>query len=75
MKKIIILIFILSTILCTILCGRKASCETITVYSRSTFVFDNIDINLKRGYWVEDYDIDYENNVIILDLYKEELSD
>lgn len=71
MKKIIILIFMLSAVLC----GCTASNETIEVYSKSTFVFDNININLKRGYWVEDYDIDYENNVIILDLYKEELSD
>ena len=68
MKKIIILLFALSTILC----GCTASNETIEVYSKSTFIFDNININLQRGYWVKDYNVDYDNNVITLNLYKDE---
>ena len=70
MKKIIILIFVLSTILC----GCKREHETIEVYSKDQLVFDNIIINLKSGYWVKDYNIDYENNVVTLNLYEEEIS-
>lgn len=69
MKIIIILIFVLSTILC----GCENEHETIEIYSKDETVFDNININLKSGYWVKDYNIDYENNVIILNLYEEEL--
>ena len=57
-----------------ILCGCKRKHETIEVYSKDDFIFDNININLKSGYWVKDYNIDYENNVVTFNLYEEELS-
>lgn len=68
-KKIIILLIALSTILCGCCKSRN---EIIAVYGKSVFIFDNININLKNGYWVRDYHIDYENNVITFDLDKEE---
>ena len=57
-----------------ILCGCKRKHETIEIYSKNGFIFDNININLKSGYWVKDYNIDYENNVVTFNLYEEELS-
>lgn len=69
MKKIIILLFALSTILCG--CTARNN-ETIQIYSRYNTIGDDININLKSGYWVKDYNVDYENNVITLNLYKEE---
>jgi hypothetical protein len=70
MKRIIFLLFMLSTILCG--CSNKT--ETIEIYSRGGTIGDNININLKSGYWVKDFSIDYENNVVTLNLYEEELN-
>ena len=49
--------------------------ETIEIYSRGSTIGDNININLKSGYWVKDFSIDYENYVVTLNLYEEELND
>ena len=35
------------------------------------FIFDDSTINLKEGYWVRDYNIDYENGVVTLNLDKD----
>jgi serine protease inhibitor len=65
--------FVLMIILLTLLCGCKRKNETVIVYSRKDISYDNININLKSGYWVEDYNIDYENNVITLNLYEDDV--
>ena len=71
MKKSVILLFMLSIILCG--CTTRNN-ETIEIHSKGNTIGDNININLKNGYWVKDYNIDYENNVVTLNLYEEELS-
>ena len=71
MKKVTILLCMLSIFLCG--CNVRKH-ETIVIYSRKDMIADNININLKSGYWVEDYDIDYENNVVTLKLYEEEVN-
>ena len=49
-------------------CANKH--ETITVDSKSDWIFDDITINLKEGYWVRDYSIDYEKGIVTLNLDK-----
>ena len=68
-KNIIVLILILSFVLCG--CTARNN-ETIEIYSKGNTIGDNININLKSGYWVKDYNIDYENNVVTLNLYVDE---
>ena len=70
-KNIIVLILILSFVLCG--CTARNN-ETIEIYSKGSTLDDNININLKSGYWVKDFNIDYENNVVTLNLYEEEVS-
>lgn len=55
----------------TSLTGCANKNETITINSKEDWVFDDITINLKEGYWVRDYNIDYENGVITLNLDKD----
>lgn len=58
-------------LLLTMLCGCANEHETIEIYSKDDLIFDDININLKSGYWVKDYSIDYENNVVVLNLYQD----
>lgn len=62
MKKTIFMI-ILS---CMFLTGCNRKADTITIEGRATDVFDNSIIQLKEGWFVEEYSIDYENKQIIL---------
>ena len=45
--------------------------ETIIVNGKSIFNEDNININLKKGYWIRDYTIDYDKGQVIMNLEKE----
>lgn len=54
----------------TSLTGCANKHETITINSKSDWIFDDITINLKEGYWIRDYSIDYENGVVTLNLDK-----
>ena len=45
--------------------------ETIVVNGKSIFNEDNININLKKGYWIRDYTIDYDKGQVIINLEKE----
>jgi hypothetical protein len=66
---------ILSVVLGLTLCFGMTGCankhETITINSYDDFIFDDITISLKEGYWVRDYNIDYENGVVTLNLDKD----
>lgn len=66
---------ILSVVLGLTLCFGMTGCankhETITINSYDDFIFDDINISLKEGYWVRDYNIDYENGVVTLNLDKD----
>ena len=68
MKKII---FALLVLLTTGLCGCSHKNESIVIYGRTNNTNDNININLIPGYWVQDFSVDYENNVVTLGLYEE----
>lgn len=70
MKKKILAV-VLGLTLCFGLSGCVNKHETITINSHDDFIFDDITINLKEGYWVRDYNIDYENGVVILNLDKD----
>ena len=63
--------FILLVLLTTGLCGCSYKNEKITIYSRTNNTYDNININLIPGYWVQDFSVDYENKVVTLNLYEE----
>ena len=69
MKKKI-LAFVLGLTLCFGMTGCANKHETITINSKSDWIFDDITINLKEGYWVRDYSIDYENGIVTLNLDK-----
>ena len=69
MKKI--KTFILLVLLTTGICGCSYKNEKITIYSRTDYTNDNININLIPGYWVKDFSVDYENKVVTLNLYEE----
>lgn len=71
MKKKILVIMLVVGIVTTSLTGCANKNETITVNSKEDWIFDDITINLKEGYWVRDYNIDYENGVITLNLDKD----
>ena len=45
--------------------------ETIVVNGKSMLRDDNININLKKGYWIRDYTIDYDKGQVIMNLEKE----
>jgi hypothetical protein len=45
--------------------------ETIVAYGKSIFRDDDININLKKGYWIKDYTIDYDKGQVIINLEKE----
>lgn len=70
MKKKILAV-VLGLALCLGMTGCANKHETITINSRDDLIFDDITINLKEGYWVRDYNIDYENGVITLNLDKD----
>ena len=70
MKKKILAVA-LGLALCFEMTGCANKHETITINSRDNFIFDDITINLKEGYWVRDYNIDYENGVVTLNLDKD----
>lgn len=70
MKKKILAV-VLGLTLCFGMTGCANKHETITISSYDDFIFDDITINLKEGYWVRDYNIDYENGVVILNLDKD----
>lgn len=70
MKKKILAV-VLGLTLCFGMTGCSNKHETITINSHDDLFFDNITINLKEGYWVRDYNIDYENGVITLNLDKD----
>lgn len=70
MKKKILAVA-LGLALCFGMTGCANKHETITINSRDNFIFDDITINLKEGYWVRDYNIDYENGVVTLNLDKD----
>lgn len=69
MKKIIAVVALFATAMCLTSCHNMDSKrEHIEVFSKTYWVSDNINIDLKEGYWVEDYDIDYNNNRVVLHL-------
>ena len=68
-KKILAVVSVLT--LCFGMTGCANKYETITIANHDNFTFDDININLKEGYWVRDYNIDYENGVITLNLDKD----
>lgn len=70
MKKKILTV-VLGLTLCFGMIGRANKYETITICSHDNFIFDDSTINLKEGYWVRDYNIDYENGVVTLNLDKD----
>jgi hypothetical protein len=70
MKKKILAVA-LGLTLCFGMTGCANKHETITISSHDDFIFDDITINLKEGYWVRDYNIDYENGVVIINLDKD----
>ena len=45
--------------------------ERIVANGKSISTEDNININLKKGYWIRDYAIDYDKGQIIINLEKE----
>ena len=45
--------------------------ETIVANGKSIRRDDDININLKKGYWIRDYAIDYDKGQIIINLEKE----
>ena len=45
--------------------------ETIVVNGKSMLRDDNININLKKGYWIRDYTINYDKGQVIINLEKE----
>lgn len=61
MKKVIFVIMLS----CMLLTGCNRKGDTITIEGRTTDVFDNSIIQLKEGWFVEEYSIDYENKQII----------
>lgn len=65
------LVVVLGFTLCFGMTGCANKHETITVNSKDDWIFDDVTINLKEGYWVRDYNIDYENGVITLNLDKD----
>ena len=67
-KKILAVILVLT--LCLGMTGCTNKHEIITINSKEDWIFDDITINLKEGYWVRDYNIDYENGVVTLNLDK-----
>lgn len=69
MKKKILAV-VLGLALCLGMTGCANKHETITINSKSDWIFDDIAINLKEGYWVRDYGIDYENGIVTLNLDK-----
>ena len=69
MKKKI-LVVVLGFILCFGMTGCANKHETITINSKNDWIFDDIAINLKEGYWVRDYSIDYKNGIVTLNLDK-----
>lgn len=69
MKKKILAV-LLGLTLCFGITGCANKHETITINSKSAWIFDDITINLKEGYFVRDYSIDYENGIITLNLDK-----
>lgn len=70
MKKKVLAV-VLGLALCLGMTGCANEHETITINSHDDWIFDNITVNLKEGYWVRDYNIDYENGVVILNLDKD----
>lgn len=68
-KKILVVMFAVGMVT-TSLTGCANKHETITINSKSDWIFDDITINLKEGYWIRDYSIDYENGVVTLNLDK-----
>lgn len=70
MKKKILAVMLAMGMVATSLTGRANKHETITIDSKSDWIFDDITINLKEGYWVRDYSIDYENGIVTLNLNK-----
>lgn len=71
MKKKILAV-VLGLTLCFGMTGCANKHETITISSSDDLmIFDDITINLKEGYWVRDYNIDYENGVVTLNLDKD----
>lgn len=45
--------------------------EKIIANGKSILIDDNININLKKGYWIRDYTIDYDKEQVIMNLEKE----
>lgn len=52
-------------------CGENRS-EIIELYGHTIFDTDNSTIQLKDGYFVRDYSIDYENKTIVMNLERDE---
>lgn len=69
LKPFALVVVLFATTVCLSSCHNMDSKrEHITIYSKTYWVADNINIDLKEGYWVEDYDIDYANNQVVLHL-------
>ena len=45
--------------------------DFISIHGKTAEVSDNMNVQLKNGWFVEDYDIDYDNGAVILYIYKE----
>lgn len=69
------LIGILSIVILSVLTGCTNgdlnSHETIVANGKSIRRDDDININLKKGYWIRDYTIDYDKGQVIINLEKE----
>lgn len=70
-----LVVVLFATTVCLSSCNMDSKREHITIYSKTYWVDDNINIDLKEGFWVEDYDIDYNNNRVVLHLTEEDGAD
>ena len=66
MRKTIYLLIAASVLLCG--CTRKG--DEIIVYGQSKVTFDDINIVLNDGYFVDGFSVDYENEIVTLSLCK-----
>ena len=68
MKKIILFLTLCLTCLCLAGCEHKH--DTIEVLNKSIWVFDNIKINIKDGYYYDRYDkFTVDGNTIGVTIY------
>lgn len=75
MKKIILFLTLCLTCLCLVGCENKH--DTIDIYNKSDWIFDNIKIEIKDGYYYDSYDkftVD-ENTVGVTVYFSKDIDD